>query len=414
MQPHDRARMTDQKAESASEDHSQWKLSRPAGVSTVWDWFKTFTNGHRKDLAVWNLCQTEVGRGPSSGTTNLKNHLTSYHPEKVINGVVERLQAVDGMKRFLNKDLGFTDAYVKWLTLECMPLNTGESVHFQNMISSLRPKAQVPHYRQLHTKLVELEVQLKAAICLMVAGMFVACTTDAWTSSANVAYCSLTLHYINAKWELISLALDCTSFPGTHDGIRVAAKLAEMLEQYHILPQNVMACVTDTAANMVRAARFMPYDWHGCLAHMLELVSGLAFEGEGVKEILARGRSLVGSIKGSSQAKEALQRALAFFKLPNLNVLQDVTTRWWSTYLMIARLLALRKALDHMHSEGILLVGFTAAEWVILAHIAVVLEPFMAIQKAMEGEKYVTISLVPFLLQQVSLHAHLLTKRSLP
>lgn len=109
----DRARMTDQKAESASEDHSQWKLSRPAGVSTVWDWFKTFTNGHRKDLAVCNLCQTEVGRGPSSGTTNLKNHLTSYHPEKVINGVVERLQAVDGgMNRFLNKDLGFTDAYV--------------------------------------------------------------------------------------------------------------------------------------------------------------------------------------------------------------------------------------------------------------------------------------------------------------
>ena len=392
----------EQPVKAVQEDRSVWDLIRPSGASKVWDYFKIFTGGRRKDLAVCNLCKVEVNRGDKGGTTNLKQHLTSAHPETVTDGVLERLQAEGGMDRYLKTDLGFTDAYIKWLVLDCMPLDTGESPHFEALVKALNPRAKIPHYRAIHTKLVDLEVQLKQAIAVLVAGLFVACTTDAWTSAANVAYCCLTLHYINAQWELVSLALDCTSFPGSHDGTRVAAKLAEMLAQYNITADHVVACVTDTAPNMVRSARFMPYDWHGCLAHMLELVTGLVFEGEGVKTLMVKARALVGSIKGSSQAKEALDKACAFFGLAKLNVLQDVVTRWWSTQTMVARLVVLRRAIDHLHSDGVLTSGFSSEEWLQLCGIAEVLTPFMAIQKNMEGEKYVTISLVPFLLHQVS------------
>lgn len=69
---------------------------------------------------------------------------------------------------------------------------------------------------------------------------------------------------------------------------------------------------------------------------------------------------------------------------------------------MVARLVVLRRAIDHLHSDGVLTSGFSSEEWLQLCGIAEVLTPFMAIQKNMEGEKYVTISLVPFLLHQVS------------
>ena len=72
----------------------------------------------------------------------------------------------------------------------------------------------------------------------------------------------------------MNLSLDCSAFPGSHDGPTVAAKLLQMLDEYKIPTSHVVATVTDTAANMVRSARFMPFDWHGCMSHMLELVTG--------------------------------------------------------------------------------------------------------------------------------------------
>lgn len=181
--------------------------------------------------------------------------------------------------------------------------------------------------------------------------MWLACTTDAWTSVANVAYMCLTLHFITADWQLVSMSLDCSPFPGSHDGPSVAAKLNELLEAYGISLNNVVAAVTDTAPNMCRAARFMQYDWHGCMAHMLELVTGLCFKGPGVAETMKLARALVGSIKGSSQAAAELARVLAFMNLPVLATIQDVETRWWSTHSMAQRLVCLKRALIYMLSQ---------------------------------------------------------------
>lgn len=78
---------------------------------------------------------------------------------------------------------------------------------------------------------------------------------------------------------------------------------------------------------------------------------GLFFDGPGVKEAMIEARALVGHIKKSPQAASELKRTLEFLRLPILTVLQDIVTRWWSTYTMIERLLSLQKALVHMHAQ---------------------------------------------------------------
>jgi zinc finger BED domain-containing protein 1 (E3 SUMO-protein ligase ZBED1) len=116
--------------------------------------------------------------------------------------------------------------------------------------------------------------------------------------------------------------------------------------------EQVMACVTDTAPNMVKSARFMGFDWMGCMAHQLELITKLAFEGVGVAEALQLARALVGSIKSSSQHAEQLAVELARLGLAVLVVIQDVKTRWWSTHAMVARLMKLKRALQNLHRDG--------------------------------------------------------------
>lgn len=65
----------------------------------------------------------------------------------------------------------------------------------------------------------------------------------------------------------------------------------------------------------------------------------------------------------------------------DLKVIQDVETRWWSTFAMVVRLLYLRRAIRfHEQLDGIppLLSEF---DGMVLELLAPVLEPFMTAQK---------------------------------
>jgi zinc finger BED domain-containing protein 1 (E3 SUMO-protein ligase ZBED1) len=388
--------------DTESEARKGWKTCTKSGVSSsLWNHFKVYTQGRCSHLAVCSTCEQEINRGPKKSTTPLQQHLTHNHPELDPADVVDKMEQSGSMDKFAAVSPDFPDALLKWMVHTQQALRTASEPHFKNLVYSLNKKTKVPGRAAMTKRLKEVDLQVRQSICKLVVGMFVACTTDAWTSAANEAFCSLTLHWLTEAFELVSIALDCSTFPGSHTGEAVAAKLNELLQSYGIPLDHVVAAVTDTAPNMVKAGRFMPYDWLGCMAHLLELVTGLAFNGEGVKDALKAARKLVGSIKSSSQAAADLKQLLASLNMSNLTVIQDVVTRWWSTYSMVARLLQLKASLELLHSTRKLKLKLTAAEWTILEHVQMLLKPFMYVQKALEGEQYVTISLVPFLLSQL-------------
>jgi hypothetical protein len=113
---------------------------------------------------------------------------------------------------------------------------------------------------------------------------------------------------------------------------------------------------------MVKAARIfcdraeqesIQIDWNGCTDHLLILVIKIAFKdfAESDGEMNAA-RELVGFLSSSSQAEEILLSK----QMPGSAVkcIQDVTTRWWSTYSMCARLLRLKPYFYLMEAEGVL------------------------------------------------------------
>ena len=74
------------------------------------------------------------------------------------------------------------------------------------------------------------------------------------------------------------------------------------------------------------------------------------------------------------------------------NILQDVKTRWWSTYCMLKRLRFLREAIAHYfvdYPEEADTVTITAHEWKICYQIEITLETMGFWQRLLEGEKYV-------------------------
>lgn len=110
-------------------------------------------------------------------------------------------------------------------------------------------------------------------------------------------------------------------------------------------------------------------------------------------------RELVAFIQKSSQAEKSLFHAqLAHGVVTPLTVMADVITRWWSTYMMIKRLLMLKAFFALMALKGELEKNLSDYHWEILRQLEILLRPFKEIQKVLEGQKYVTLSLVPYLI----------------
>jgi len=81
--------------------------------------------------------------------------------------------------------------------------------------------------------------------------------------------------------------------------------------------------------------------------------------------------------------------------------IQDVTTRWWSTYAICDQLLRLKMYLCLLENEGALTCILTDSQWCIVRGLHILLKPFMIAQKLLEGQTYVTISIVTYIIYKI-------------
>jgi hypothetical protein len=62
---------------------------------------------------------------------------------------------------------------------------------------------------------------------------------------------------------------------------------------------------------------------------------------------------------------------------------------------MWKRLLCLKSVLTILHLEGDVRVSLSEAQWAVVKDLTLPLKPFVGAQKLLEGESYITISLIP-------------------
>ena len=232
-----------------------------------------------------------------------------------------------------------TNLIIDGLTADLRPLNLVHDEGFRLLMAYLIPAYVVPS-RTCITKIIkrrhedgkrELGQLLcnEAGVCSL--------TTDAWSSAASQSYNTVTCHFLDKDWSLVSAVLNTSHFPCSHTAVRIAEKVRQTLSSVQMPEKKVVSIVHDEAANAKAAGNILSEEvgWqsNACAAHLLQTAIKHTIESSPpVQKLLGSARRLVSHFRQSIQATELLLHKEKQMDVQPLKLTQDVSTHWNSSF----------------------------------------------------------------------------------
>lgn len=248
--------------------------------------------------------------------------------------------------------------------------------------------AMIPALYQTALSDVKSRVSLDASsVCL---------TTDCWTSSQTESYIGVTVHYIDKNFEPQQILLEFKGLNETHTSANLAKELKRVTDEWD-LTNKVNFAISDNARNIVKAIETeLGWKHYGCYAHSLNLIVSGALRP--LEELIENIKKIVAHFKRSTNATDMLLG----YQLKNMTecgepkrLIQQVPTRWNSTFFMFRRFILLKEAVKHcmalIEREWPII---RSEDWDIMEEVCKVLQPFEEATSSISGDQYLTGSLV--------------------
>ena len=240
------------------------------------------------------------------------------------------------------------------------------------------------------------------------AGLRIVISADLWSKN-GVAILGILSHAIveikstsGLMWHMVELltgAVPCKKDRHTGQYVETAtfAQLAELGINSPV--EQIFKAKTDRGSNMIKGYESLSHD--PCADHLIDSAVKFFYSHEAVAETLKCGRAVVGSFNSSTIGKSDLHQCQATVGLPMKNLVQDVVTRWASTFAMSNSMRENQDAIlvyevkyADVASETFKANKYTAEGWVINNQTAAVLGGLAAASNVLEGKTYATINMV--------------------
>lgn len=285
-------------------------------------------------------------------------------------------------------------AIMKFISWDFQPFTVVEDKGFRNLMNTCVPSYNIPSRKYFsNTMLPALYEEKKTELknILKNESLSVCLTSDGWSSPTNDSYNAVTAHYINEQFDMKSVTLECSAFNESHTSENLAQEILRVANDWEI-SDKVLLMTTDNASNITGAIKILKWKHYGCYAHKINLLLQAAFSP--VEDILKKVKSIVTFFKRSNNATQLL---LKYQKQTGVTqpkkLLQDVVTRWNSTYFMVERFVLLKDAVKHaLALSDTEHAPLTSDEWETCKQLSEVLEPCYEVTKEMSSEKYLTAS----------------------
>ena len=298
----------------------------------------------------------------SGNTTNMQVHLRDAHrvqydamllSEKPSTSstsresnqptVIETLKHREPIPRTSARWNQITEAVCFFIARDMQPFDTVNDPGFRYLLHELEPRYLPPDRKTIATNYIpRLFDREKERIRHQLSDVtHFAITTDVWTSCAKHAYTSLTVHYIDSCFMLQSHLLETREFPEAHTAVNIQEELTDILHDWGLSDKELAGATTDNGTNITCGIDLLGWsDCHlPCFSHTLHLGVVKAMQIPMVNKALARCRCLVGHFNHSAKACYLLAKKQTDLHHPKHALIQDVVTRWNSSYYMAAQVI---------------------------------------------------------------------------
>lgn len=126
----------------------------------------------------------------------------------------------------------------------------------------------------VHSKASQYRLSLRLRLADDKECYYFSLSSDIWTSMKRESFISLTLHYVDASFDMHSWTLEVTEIPGKHDGDAIAGVLVSCFSWWRLDPERCVIFLRDGATNMIKACVTLGLRHMSCSAHSLHLVVG--------------------------------------------------------------------------------------------------------------------------------------------
>ncbi|XP_065665361.1 zinc finger BED domain-containing protein 4-like [Hydra vulgaris] len=214
---------------------------------------------------------------------------------------------------------------------------------------------------------------------------FLSFTTDGWTTHHNIiSTYSLTAHWINSEFNSMIAVLQLKKMTGSHTGVKISKFLKGSLNEWKISTNKVYFVLSDNAANMKLAIKEAGLEKNSLsyVIHTLQLcINDKLFKQQTiVNDLIAKARKIGTHFHHSLPSMDMLHE------------IQDVVTRWNSTFYMLER------------NQKCNASKLTEDQWLLAETLILVLKHFVAATLEMNENRASVSQIVPFI---VSMEAYL-------
>ncbi|XP_016402698.1 zinc finger BED domain-containing protein 4-like, partial [Sinocyclocheilus rhinocerous] len=251
-----------------------------------------------------------------------------------------------------------TKLIAEMLALDLQPSNVVENVGLNRLLEYLQPQYSLPSSSYFtSTAIPEMYGSVKEVVLTHLKeaeGGIIHFTTSVWVSSQTQEYLILTAHWVTFESQVLpqgqdfhsSALLGVSSIDCDYNMLNIQKQLEYLWDTWiGSSGLKIGFTVTDnqTIGSILESSDHTTIQ---CFVHSIDLIVNEAIKSQRmVQNLLSIARKICERVHRSAKAKEKLAELQKTYQLPENQLVQDVPSKWKTSYFMLERLVEQKKAI---------------------------------------------------------------------